>query len=25
VLALWTVAGLFVCIKTFRWQRRGDG
>jgi ABC-2 type transport system permease protein len=25
VLALWTVVGLVVAMRTFRWQRRGDG
>jgi ABC-2 type transport system permease protein len=25
VLAVWTVAGLFLALRTFRWLRRGDG
>jgi ABC-2 type transport system permease protein len=25
MLALWTVIGLVLALKTFRWQRRGDG
>ncbi|HET9656223.1 MAG TPA: ABC transporter permease [Kineosporiaceae bacterium] len=25
VLALWTVVGLLVCLRTFRWQRRDAG
>jgi ABC-2 type transport system permease protein len=25
VLALWTVAGVYLCIRTFRWRRRHEG
>jgi ABC-2 type transport system permease protein len=25
VLAAWCVAGLLLCVRTFRWQDRGDG
>lgn len=25
VLAAWTVAGLALCLRTFRWRRRDDG
>jgi ABC-2 type transport system permease protein len=25
VLAAWVVAGLVLCLTTFRWQRRRDG
>ena len=25
VLALWTVVGLVLCLRTFRWQRRDAG
>jgi len=24
VLAVWAVAALVVCLRTFRWQRRDD-
>jgi ABC-2 type transport system permease protein len=25
VLTAWCVVGLLLCIRTFRWQDRGDG
>lgn len=25
ILSLWLVAGLVICVRTFRWQRRDDG
>jgi ABC-2 type transport system permease protein len=25
VLALWCIAGLLLCVATFRWQDRGSG
>ncbi len=25
ILSLWLIAGLVICVRTFRWQRRDDG
>ena len=25
VLGIWCVVGLALCVRTFRWQDRGDG